>query len=629
MYLLPLLDGEVLIVMEKTRKIRFPSFLGKGKKGLFARVAGVISFVLVVTIIIMLLSGHLPQLTKFPLFSDQAAGSISLQSHPAGLTGNGGSISPTSSNTASAQQATVPASSADITTDFGNRQNTAYPIPSTFLGVGGVGLKLILRNNGMPVLNANFHLTKLGDTDYMGLIFPTAASATNPSLQNWVLVDQEMTLAAQYNLQPLISLGYTPPWLQPQNQSPPQPNPCNTYNPPFSPYSVEPMYLVNGQNRGPQMWGQIAAQFVAHIDKNFPHSNAIYEIWNQPDGGQFLCMPSSDKNADQDRVTAYEAMYAAAAPMMKAQASKDGVQIKIGGPALVYALQNHLTYWLPTLLNNPAIYPYIDFFTYHRYLAGTSFNSGTGSLVGLEQDPNLGVTAQYEQVAKLVRSGKQPNASTTPIYIDEYSMSACQPTVCQNDPTYSPLMNALFIIDYLNAANDNKSSYGATGVVPAGLAFYSWDIPLRYLCMFGAFDAQMDCGGQFGTNIQPYPDYYTYLLFGGSNYLNITNGGYVATTTLVKPAGIYVCGLYSSTRDSVVVVNPTAQAFNTLHVFFQNPGKVAGTQASIFTLKFTFSNPANSITTRLVNFAPVSGANGYMATISVPAYTTVAATLAA
>jgi hypothetical protein len=463
----------------------------------------------------------------------------------------------------------------------------------------------------------------------MGQIFPTAASVTNPSQQNWSLFDEQMALAAQYNMLPLVSLEYTPSWLQPQNQSPPQTNPCLTYNPPYDPHSVKPMYLVNGQDQGPQMWGKLAALVVAHVDQKFPQSHALYEIWNQPDGSQFLCMPGNDANADQDRLTAYRAMYAAAAPLMKQQASKDRVQIKIGGPDLVYALQNHLSSWFPTLLNDPAIYPYIDFITYHRYLAGSSFNSGSGSLVATEQDAQFGVTAQYEQVVNIVRSGKQPNAGSTPIYIDEYSVSSCNPTVCQNDPTYSPLMNALFVIDYLNAANDNKSPYGATGVVPAGLAFYSWDIPLHYLCMFGAFDQSMDCGGQFGTNIQPYPDYYTYQLFGASNYVDMTNGAYVATTTLVKPAGVYVCGLFSRTKDSVVIVNPTSQAFTTLHVFVQNPGKVSGTQANVFTVKFSFSNPASSISTTPVNLVPVPGGSGYIATIKVPAYTTVALSLAA
>jgi hypothetical protein len=51
----------------------------------------------------------------------------------------------------------------------------------------------------------------------MSQIFPTAASVNNPSQQNWSLFDTEMALAASYNMQPLISLEYTPTWLQRQN----------------------------------------------------------------------------------------------------------------------------------------------------------------------------------------------------------------------------------------------------------------------------------------------------------------------------------------------------------------------------------------------------------------------------
>jgi CHASE1-domain containing sensor protein len=36
------------------------------------------------------------------------------------------------------QQPLITVSSSDVTVDFGNRQTTTYPIPSTFLGVGGL-----------------------------------------------------------------------------------------------------------------------------------------------------------------------------------------------------------------------------------------------------------------------------------------------------------------------------------------------------------------------------------------------------------------------------------------------------------------------------------------------------------
>ncbi|HEY6287376.1 MAG TPA: hypothetical protein VIX20_17040 [Ktedonobacteraceae bacterium] len=527
-----------------------------------------------------------------------------------------------SSNSGNTSQSTTSASSADISVDFGNRQINTYPIPSTLLGVGGVGLKLVVRNSSdaNAISQANFHLTKLGDYDFMSQIFPTAASANNLSQQNWSLFDTEMALAASYNMQPMISLEYTPPWLQPQNQSHPQANLCLQNNPPLDPHSSKPMYLVNGKDQGPQMWGRLAALVVSHVDQHFRQSHAIYEIWNQPDGSQFLCTAPNDPNADQDRLNSYRAIFGAAAPLMQEQANRDGVQIKIGGPGLVYALKQHLTTWFPTLLSDPTIYPYMSFITYHVYLSGSSFNGGSNSLIASEQDPALGVTAQYEQVASIVHKGKQPNAKNTPIYIDEYSMSSCSPEVCQNNPTYSPLMNGLFVLDYLNAVRDTHSPYGAASAVPAGLSFYSWDIPMHYLCMFGAYDARMDCGAQDYPSIQPYPDYYAYTLLGGAKYLNITDSGCVANAPSVKPAGVYVNGFYTRSLDSIALVNTTASNYQTLHVFLQNPGKVTVNQANVYTLTFNTHSPSSSISSTRVNLVPVTG-GGFMATVHLPAYT--------
>src|SRR5947209_5153765 len=69
-------------------------------------------------------------------------------------------------------QGTRAATSADVSVDFGSRQNKTHPIPSTFIGSGGVGLKLVTKNIGSAVSQANFRFTKLGDYDYLGLIFP-------------------------------------------------------------------------------------------------------------------------------------------------------------------------------------------------------------------------------------------------------------------------------------------------------------------------------------------------------------------------------------------------------------------------------------------------------------------------
>ena len=480
-------------------------------------------------------------------------------------------------------------------------------------------MNIALNNNGGKyVSQAGFHLTKLGDYDYMSEIFPSSASLSTPSKQNWSKLDGQLALAKTYNLQPMITLAYTPSWLQPQNQSPSQTNPCRTYSPPYNPASVKPMYLVNGHDNGPQTWGKLAALIVAHVDKNFPQSHALYEIWNQPDGGNFLCVPKGDKNADADRFNAYKAIYAAAAPLMRQQANKDGIQIKIGGPALVYALQGHLALYLPGMLNDPSIYPYIDFISFHRYMYGKSFNGGGNSLVSNAQDSLLGVASEYEQVAKAVRAGKQPNAARTPIYLDEYNMNPCEPNVCRNNPTYSPLDQGLFLTDLLNTVNDNNSKYGAAGSVPAGLAYYTWFTPMGNLCMFGVIDAKMDCGKQ-GSPLQPYPQFYAYELMGGAHYLDITNGGYVANATTAKSSGVFATGFYTKTQDCFVIVNTTGTNYPGLQVLAQNPGTLSTTHANLYTVKVSLNNPASSISTKQVNLT--KGQNGASVTVNLPPLT--------
>lgn len=200
-------------------------------------------------------------------------------------------------------------------------------------------------------------------------------------------------------------------------------------------------------------------------------------------------------------------------------------------------------------------------------------------------------------------------------------MSTCNnPVACQNNPTYSPLTNGLFVLDYLNAVRDSHSPYGAASALPAGLSFYSWDIPMHNLCMFGVYDARMDCGPQNYPTIQPYPDYYAYLLLGGANYLNITDSGYVANAPTVKPAGMYVNGFYTKSLDSIALVNTTANNYQTLHVYLQNPGKVTGNRANLYTLTFNAHSPSSSISTTRVNLVAVTG-GGFMATVHLPAYT--------
>ncbi len=602
--------------MENKRAKRF-RFLPRGKKAVAAIIVSIVVVILVPVFTFSSLGKTLPFLRTWAIFSPSTANSVGSQTTvkahvfpSAGATSFSSGIAPTGP--------------IDVTTDFGSRQNKAYAIPYQFLGVGGIGMGTAVNNDGSAIPQANFRLTKIGDYDYMSLIFPTAASLTDTSQQNWTKFDAEMTNAVNYHLQPIITLAYTPAWLEPQNQKPPLPNPCLTNKPPAQATRIKPTYMVNGQDKGTQVWGQLAALMVAHVDHNFPQIHAMYEIWNEPDQAQFLCVPDGDPTAEQDRLAQYKAIFSAAAPQMKQQASKDGTSIKIGGPALAYPLQQQLTIWFPGLLNDPSIYPYMDFVTYQRYVYGHSFNGGSTSLVANAQDPVLGITAEYEQVAKAVHAGKQPNAATTPIYLDEYNMNSCVPNICRNDPTLAPLNNALFLADLLNSVNDTSTTFGHASALPAGLAFYTWNIPGGNICMFGVIDAKMDCSTN-GT-IVPYPQYYTYELFGGSSYLNMTNGGYVANAVSSSRAGVYVTGFYTSTNDSTVIVNTSATNYASLNILAKNPGHSSNMQATVYTLQYG-QHPSSPIASQQVQLYSTNG--GYEAAVHVPAYTTVALTFTA
>jgi Glycosyl hydrolases family 39 len=517
-----------------------------------------------------------------------------------------------------AKAAAPSSSSADVTVDFGSRQNTAYPIPANFLGVGGNNIGLAYQTNSQNITQANFRLTRLV-SDIILSIFPTEASLTQPGQQVWTKFDQQMTVVANNHLQPIITLAYSPKWLQPQNQTPPQSNPCLTNKVKRDPSRVRPYYIVNGTDEGYQKWGAMAAQVVLHMHKTFPTVPALYEIWNEPDGEAYMCVADSDPNPLQTKLVEYKAIVAAAGHQMRQEAAKDGQPVSIGGPAMQYPLQKVLALWLPGLLDDAATNQYFDFFTYHRYLYGTSFSD----LVKHTQDPELGATAEYEQVASAVHAGKQPNAAKTPIYVDEYNMNSCTNQTCRNNATYAPLNNALYIVDFLNSVIDPSSPYGSASSVPAGLSYYAWNLPSQYICLFGEINSSMNCSTN-GT-LQPYPQYYTYDLFGDPRYMDITNGAYVANSVTVNPAGVYATAFYNNGHDNIVIVNTTGSAFSALQVLSQHLGGSVRIDATQFTLQYK-QDPSNPITSQTVTLTMTG--SGYQGSLNVPAYTTVALSIA-
>jgi len=497
-------------------------------------------------------------------------------------------------------------SSPAITVDFSSRQNHAHPIGNTIFGV-----------NGFSKVKSNSQLLNYLGTTHMKLerisvnmpgMFPTPASV-NPQQQNWAVFDLSMTTIQAQGLQPILTLEFSPSWLQPQINSCPGVDPSHVY----------PTSIKNGTNIGPSLWGALAAQVVAHIDSKFPTVHPYYEIWNEPDGVTFLCVPSSNPNPDQTRLTEYKAIYAAAVLHMKQQAQQDHMLIKVGGPALAVP-RLHASTWLAALVNDPTIAPNIDFISYHNYFRIRHADTWSNTL-GLMQDPTAGVAALFENVSSIVQKGKQPNAQSTPIFLDEYNTTTSLTDCCRNNKTFALLWNALFVTDLLNSVNDTSSPYGPAHSFPSGLAYFSVvpETPTAsQFCLFGTWNSAMNCA-QNGS-IQPYPQYYTYRLLSDSRFLDITNSGYITNAVSVKTAGLVVSGFYTSTKDDVLIVNTSGTAYSQLTISLQNPGLVQP-KSSVFTLNQ--GNP--QISTSPITLS--GGSGGYTATINVPAYSTVALSL--
>ena len=497
-------------------------------------------------------------------------------------------------------------SSAAITVDFSSRQNHAHPIGNGLLGVNGYD-KIKYSNQLVSELGAT-HVKLVRVSVDMPGTFPTAASV-NPAQQNWANFDRSMTVIQAQGLQPILTIEFAPSWLEPKTSACPGVDPTHVY----------PTLIQNGTNVGPKEWGMLAAQVVAHIDAKFSTVHPYYELWNEPDGVTFLCVPASDPNAAQTRITEYKSIYAAAAPLMKQQALHDHTVIKIGGPALAVP-RLHASVWIPSLVSDPTTAPYIDFITYHNYFRIWHADMWSNSLA-LMQNSTAGVAALFENISSLVQKGRQPGALTTPIFIDEYNTTTSLTDCCRNNPTFAPLWNAVFMADLLNSVNDAKSPFGAARALPAGIAYFSvtpQSPTTNQFCLFGVWNSAMNCA-QNGT-LQPYPQYYTYQLLGDSRFLDITNGGYVANAPTVSTAGLVVSSFYTGTKDNVFIVNTSGTAYSNLTVSVQNPG-LTNPVASVYTL-----NQSNSqIGTKSVSLS--AGTGGYTTTVSIPAYSIVALSL--
>jgi hypothetical protein len=130
----------------------------------------------------------------------------------------------------------------------------------------------------------------------------------------------------------------------------------------------------------------------------------------------------------------------------------------------------------------------------------------------------------------------------------------------------------------------------------------------------------MDCNS---SQLTPYPQFYALDLFASPQYLNLQAGGNMAAS--VSPAsttsGLSATAFYTNTGDNVVIVNPTSTDYGSLNVSLANPGLSAtsGTQ-------YVLNSSSPTISSQSVDLTSTS--QGYSALVAVPAYSTVAVSVA-
>jgi hypothetical protein len=428
--------------------------------------------------------------------------------------------------------AAVTVSTSGIVVDFGSRTNTQHPIPAGILGVNHVDWWYGQAQEAQ-VAQAGFTVSrtyaKLSD------IYAT----TTP---NWAAIDPQMTKLQATGFHVLLQLAFTPSWLQPS------PNSCTGDKTKAPPASAA-------------KWAQLVKSIVAHLDAKFPGVVTDYEIWNEPDSGG-MCGTSNKLNS-------YLAMYAAAAPLIKQQAAADGHTVRVGGPAS----SSMNPTWFQAILTNASTAPYVDFVSYHQYFAGSAdlnatwdTYNGTTPIYPRTQNSSSGAAAIYASAVKTVSAGKQPHPTTTPVYVDEFNTNwAFKKECCRNDPTYSPVFNALYVSDAMNTV------YSGTSHVPGQLTYYA-AVSEPGFCVLGDWDANMDCSHASGAPV-PYPQYYAYELMASAGYLAMNSGGYMAAS--VSPAsngsGLIASAFYTAKQDSILIVNPTGNSYSqTLSI--HNPG---------------------------------------------------------
>ena len=429
----------------------------------------------------------------------------------------------------------------DVSVDFDSRSTSLHPISAGFFGT-----------ERMESLHnpADLDLVKAAGIRYARFYAQIPFVFSTNSTPNWQAIDFVVQKISAGGLHVMLQMVQTPPWLQPN------PNPCGTGNSYVMPTDVN-------------AWASLAAQYVQHMDETFPGVVTDYEIWNEPNTIA-LCGPLST------RAPNYMKLYAAAAPMMRAQAAKDAQAsglpaARVGGPGTA-GMQSG---WMSEMLGDPVISQNIDFLSYHDYLfdnhqTGAQWDTynGLDSVYQVTQDSGTGPLRAYLYATRLVAAGKQPQGKDLPIYNSEYNLNwAFAKNCCANDPTLSPVWNSMYVADTLNSVYD-----GAPHTPDHMVYFAATAIP--FFCLIGQIDVNMDCAYPEGTVPQLYPQYFVYQLLGAANYLDLQDGGYMAKS--ISPAtlgnGLVVTAFFTKGQDAIVLINPNQNTLSNVTVNLENTG---------------------------------------------------------
>src|SRR6185437_10739118 len=180
------------------------------------------------------------------------------------------------------------------------------------------------------------------------------------------------------------------------------------------------------------------------------------------------------------------------------------------------------------------------------------------------------IQARYLQAYSGVKSATTPLGAKTPIYFAEYNddwdfANDC----CRNSPTYSPLFNSITVAQLLN------SVYKGADEVPGMMIYYS--AGQQTFCILAVIDTAMDCTkAATGDQAQPYPQWYTYRMIFNPSFLDLQDGGHMAASVTLSSsadsAGLIATGYYTATKDSVLIVNPTATSYSGITLQINNSG---------------------------------------------------------